>query len=145
MIFNALFTFNVYYHKMILNIKRTYYTAFIFIFSYTIYGIFKMGELGGPCNAGIAIILFMPILLIVSLMQLSSFHMWLRGTKRRFGFSAILSIIGLLLWCGGIMISIDENAIANLFYLGPFLIFCIAALITITTKTSPAREDAPAK
>ena len=102
-----------------------------------------MGEVGGPCNAGIAIIVFMPILLIVTFMQLSSFHIWLRGTKRKFGFSIILSIIGMLFWGGGIIISMDENAIANLFYLSPFLIFCIATLIIITTKISPAKEDSP--
>jgi hypothetical protein len=138
-----LITFNTYHNEMNLNIKKAYYTVFALIFIYTIYGVFKMGEVGGPCNAGIAIIVFMPILLIVTFMQLSSFHIWLRGTKRKFGFSIILSIIGMLFWGGGIIISMDENAIANLFYLSPFLIFCIATLIIITTKISPAKEDSP--
>jgi hypothetical protein len=120
---------------MNLMIKRVYYFSFIVITFYTIYGILKMGETGGPCNAGIAIITYIPILLIVACMLLASFHIWLKGLSHRFGSCQLLSILGILCWTGGIMISIDSDGTRDMLYLCPLLVLSIATLMITFRKS----------
>lgn len=126
---------------MNLNTKQIYYISFSLVLTYTLFGICKMGSVGGPCNAGIAIIVLFPAIFIVAIMQVSSFNLWLKGNGNGIG-SCVLSLIGILIWCGAIMMFMDENAIKNLIYLSPFLLLNIATLVISVSKapSAPARE-----
>jgi len=117
-----------------LSFKNIYYISFVLTVIYSIFGIFKMGEVGGPCNGGIAIIELIPILFIASIFQLSSFNLWSKSTKRNW-FYPILSFIGISIWCWASTMFLDENAIGNLLYLSPFFILSIATIIIIILKT----------
>jgi len=102
-----------------------------------------MGAIGGPCNAGLVIIFFMPVLLLASALQLLSFNLWSKRTGTRNWFYPLISVAGVFIW--GCLLSIcsdDEDAIKDLFYLVPFLLFSIITLIVTILKTPEQQAGA---
>ncbi len=53
--------------------KLIYIVCFCIILLYTLYGIHQLGKDGGPCNGGIALIVFLPLTLFSAVTQLSVF------------------------------------------------------------------------
>jgi hypothetical protein len=81
-----------------------------------------MGEKGVPCNGGIAFIIFVPILFIVSPLQILYFNKWLRN-KPNMWLYRTEGIICTLFWGWPVIGLSGTDLLQNLLYLGPFLLF----------------------
>src|SRR5690349_25139356 len=57
-------------------IKTIFLLAFITTIFYTGYGVLQLGKEGGPCNAGLAIIVLTPFLLICVALLATTFPCW---------------------------------------------------------------------
>jgi hypothetical protein len=53
--------------------KILFVIGFCIVLAYTFYGISQLGKEGGPCNGGLAIIVFVPLVLISTVVQLMVF------------------------------------------------------------------------
>jgi len=87
---------------------------------YTIFGIYQLGKKGGPCNAGIVIIVLIPSLLICLGLLASTFK-WVMPTKKtNHTIPITLSIISLLIWTSWFILLGEAEPLYVFIYLGFF-------------------------
>ncbi len=115
--------------------KRNIIYIFIAIIGYTIFGIFQLGKSGGPCNAGLLIIVSMPILLVCSFFLLLTFS-WIESTeKTKFVIPIILVLISILIWTVHLFYFYQDSILESLLFLGFFEIFNLYMFIYFIKKS----------
>jgi hypothetical protein len=93
------------------------------------YGIFQLGKLGGPCNAGIAIIVLIPFLVVCAALLLST-SPWLMFREQEDFIKPILyTFSSLLIWTYWIYSFLQDDGKNEVLYLGPFELINIFLLI----------------
>jgi hypothetical protein len=112
---------------------KSYYTlSFLLIFMYSLFGIFQMTKAGGPCNGGVVLVFFTPILIVVTILQVISFRLWMRDSKVWLYRS--LSVAGTLVWIAPTLLFLTFDDFKDLLYTGPFLLLSIATTIMLFFK-----------
>ena len=109
--------------------KIAYVIFFIGTFFFTAYGILKLGEQGGPCNAGLAIIVLSPFLLICSILLGISFYKLTKEQKTNFRASIILSFVSLTIWTYWLYSFAQDDFKKNALYLSLFEVLNILTLV----------------
>ena len=109
----------------------------VLTFGYTLYGISQLGKDGGPCNAGLAIIYYTPLLFVCSILIIwSLYRIKKKGVKDR-SISIILSAFSLLIWVLAIPESIDDSHYKGIIYLCPFAFLQILSIFVIAKQKKP--------
>jgi len=105
-----------------------FFLSFIGTVIWAGYGIFQLGKLGGPCNAGIAIIVLIPFLIICAGLLLST-SPWLMFRKQENYIKPILyAFFSLVIWTYWIYSFFEDDAKKSVLYLGPFELINILLL-----------------
>jgi hypothetical protein len=120
---------------------------------YTGYGILQLGNQGGPCNAGLAIIALTPFLLLCTVLLATTFPWMTSSNRTSFSKPVIFSVVSLLIWTYWFYVFAEDSIKDTILYLGLFeclnvfiLSFFVRQTIrnkTGNSKVSPARLSVP--
>jgi hypothetical protein len=104
---------------------------FILTTIYSCYGILQLGRQGGPCNAGLAIIVLTPFLLLC--VGLISASLVLSSTKKKRSLTKplVFSTISLSIWTFLFLTFLKDSAKESILYLGLFEVFNIYLIINL--------------
>jgi len=108
--------------------KYIFYLLFIIVVSITLYGIATLATYGGPCNAGIALIVLYPQLILSSFFQILMFE---RRNDRLKAFSIFVIIVTIGLFASWLKYSYIfwlDYPKESLLYLTPFAILNVITL-----------------
>ena len=101
-----------------------------------------MSNKGGPCNAGIALIFFTPLLIVCSVLIAMSVPAFPNESRRNWTVKVIACIFSLILWNGGMYIFSDDGGVGEvILYLGLFDILNIWRLVTLFKQKALIRFD----
>jgi hypothetical protein len=114
--------------KRVVNI---YAFVFVFLLIYTFYGIIKLSEKGGPCNAGLALFTLVPALLFSSALLTFAVLLFLKNREKNLGNSFLICFVSLLIWSCCIFSSLSEDIFKTLIYLGAFELFILFSMFFI--------------
>ena len=97
---------------------------------FTCYGILQLSSSGGPCNAGIAFIILIPVLLICSLLLARAIYLIYNFGKSYSKSPKILTSISLIIWSyWSFQFLSDGTTEYGFFYLGLFEVLNIWTLM----------------
>ncbi len=121
--------------------KNILLISFFATIIYTGYGILQLGKQGGPCNAGLAIIILTPFLLLCTVLLTMTFPWLTFSTKTNFTKPIIFSTVSLLIWTYWFYVFTEDSVKDSLLYLGLFefinaFVLSIFVRQTIKIKTS---------
>ena len=114
---------------MTLRGKVTYSMFFIASLSCALFGIFQLGKEGGPCNAGLGLLILAPVVLICILLIIPPFITAITQNNNSSTFAISLAIISFVIWTIAIFIFADAEEIEDTLLLTVFEIFIITTLV----------------
>ena len=114
---------------MTLRGKVTYSMFFIVSLSCALFGIFQLGKEGGPCNAGLGLLILAPVVLICILLIIPPFITAITQNNNSSTFAISLAIISFVIWTIAIFIFADAEEIEDTLLLTVFEIFIITTLV----------------
>ena len=114
---------------MTLRGKVTYSMFFIVSLSCALFGIFQLGKEGGPCNAGLGLLILVPVVLICILLIIPPFITAITQNNNSSTFAISLAIISFVIWTIAIFIFADAEEIEDTLLLTVFEIFIITTLV----------------
>ena len=94
---------------MTLRGKVTYSMFFIVSLSCALFGIFQLGKEGGPCNAGLGLLILAPVVLICILLIIPPFITAITQNNNSSTFAISLAIISFVIWTIAIFIFADAE------------------------------------
>ena len=112
-----------------------FWTLFGLLEILSFWGLVQLSKKGGPCNAGIELVMLAPVIFFLSIIQLAILNYVFNFPPRNNVGNGIVSIICTLAWI--FCMATFLNSINDVFYLIPFFVFnCFATFITFKHKSS---------
>ena len=113
-------------------IRILFLTLFGFTIIFSFWGTFQLSKAGGPCNAGISLIVLVPAMIVITLLQCFILnYVAILASDKNTSWASVSFFMSLAWVFLMKLFSDDKNAIL---YLSPFLIFNVLVTLFILLR-----------